>query len=247
MIVIVYLLLITACFAYVYSKKRKWLTLSVGVILSIATGLCVIIIYNGKILIPSAHKNEIKLITADKFVKLFNEDMSYRTEISFEKYIYKVREDELKFKEKALYTSEDWDDCDNIISYRIYRFEDESEASEFIPRMLFQKSVKFRGNSGWYYLDTTYDSPPGDLSDYPLEIPKRLINSFLLDGEFVFYYLPTVLILYDLDWFMVFGTLPGVSYHSACAVQQGNNVIVFFEKSQTRKSELSKAVNLLAP
>ena len=53
--------------------------------------------------------------------------------------------------------------------------------------------------------------------------------------------------LYDLDWFMVFGTPPGVSYHSACAIQQGNNVIVFFEDSQTRKSELSEAVNLLVP
>ncbi|MGI6746439.1 MAG: hypothetical protein ACOX45_10025 [Acutalibacteraceae bacterium] len=247
MIVIVYLLLITACFAYVYSKKRKWLTWTVGVILSVVTGLCVIIIYNGKILIPSTHKNEIKLITADNFVKVFNEDMSYRTEISFEKYIYKVRQDELKFKEKALYTSEDCDDCDNIITYRVYRFEDENEASEFIPRMLFQKSVKFRGNSGWYYLDTTYDSPPGDISKYPSDIPKRLINSFLLDGEFVFYYLPTVLMLYDLDWFMVFGTPPGVSYHSACAIKQGNNVIMFFEDSQTRKSELSEAVNLLVP
>ncbi len=246
MIALVYLLLITACFAYVYGKKRKWLTCAVGAILSIATVLCVIIIYNGKILIPSAHKTEIKLITADNFIKVLNEDILSRTEISFEQYIYKVRQDELKFKEKALYTSDDWDDCDNIITYRIYRFEDENEASEFIPRMLFQKNANLHGSSG-YYLKTAYDSPPGDLSKYPSDVPKRLINSFLLDGEFVFYYLPTVLSLYDLDWFMLFGSPPGISYHSACAVQQGNNVIVFFENSQTSKSELSEAVNLLAP
>lgn len=103
MTVIVYLLLITACFAYVYSKKRKWLTWTVGIFLSIVTGLCVVIIYNGKIFIPSTHKKEIKLIAADNFVKIFNKDMSYRKEISFEKYIYKVRQDELKFKEKIDY------------------------------------------------------------------------------------------------------------------------------------------------
>lgn len=247
MTVIVYLLLITACFAYVYSKKRKWLTWTVGIFLSIVTGLCVVIIYNGKIFIPSTHKNEIKLIAADNFVKIFNKDMSYRKEISFEKYIYKVRQDELKFKEKTQYTSEDWDDCDNIISYRIYQFKDENGISDFIPRILFQKSVKFRGNGAWYFLDTTYDGPPGDLSEYPLEVPKRLVKSCSLDENTTFYYLPTVLILYNLDWFLVFGTPPGVSYHNACAVQQGNNVIVFFESLQSKESGISEAVKLLVP
>lgn len=246
MLVILYLLLVAACFICLCIKKKKWLTWMVSIILFALTVLFVILCKTQEIIIPSLHKSEIIALSKDGILDdLLNKAINSEREINFEQYAYKIKEGKLKFNRNILDEAEDIYYWDNTVYYRAYTITNNSDVSSFIPKVLFQNTADFY-SPYVFYPDIEYVSPLGDSSKYPLETPSRHIKSCSIGDEITLYYLPSVIQLYDFDWFMMFGILPGVSYDSICAIVQGEKIIVFFENSQSKNTEIVKAIDLLA-